>query len=177
MRVFVFKVIGFWILVLSEEPIIEPKYLIFEIGLFKKRMNRKYSYYKLIIFLMNRVFGVTFLTFGLVQDYIRPNYEGGNDLIIYFLGVIPNFLPGIGLPSMFYVTIPEIFKPNTSIYRNRLKWSIIISMIGLIGNEFITIYTPGRGVFDWNDIVWTIIGGIVFYFLHITIQNNGSKRT
>ena len=50
-------------------------------------------------------------------------------------------------------------------------------MIGLIGNEFITIYTPGRGVFDWNDIVWTIIGGIAFYFLHITIQNNGPKRT
>ena len=71
-------------------------------------MNRKYFYYI--------VFGVSFLTFGLVQDYIRPNYEGGNDLIIYFLGVIPNFLPGIGLPSMFYVTIPEIFKPNTSIY-------------------------------------------------------------
>ena len=42
-------------------------------------------------------------------------------------------------------------------------------MIGLIGNEFITIYTPGRGVFDWNDIVW-IIGGIVFYFPHVTIQ-------
>ena len=77
---------------------------------------------------------------------------------------------------MFYVTIPEIFKHNTSIYRNRLKWSIIISMIGLIGNEFITIYTPGRGVFDWNDIVWTIIGGIVFYFLHITIQKNGPKK-
>ena len=130
-------------------------------------MNRKYLYYI--------VFGVTFLTFGLVQDYIRPNYEGANDLIIYFLGVIPNFLPGIGLPSMFYVTIPELVKPNTSIYRNRLKWSIIISMIGLIGNEFITIYTPGRGVFDWNDIVWTIIGGIVFYFLHITIQNRPVK--
>ena len=114
-------------------------------------MNRKYSY--------SIVFGLSFLTFGLVQDYIRPNYEGGNDLIIYFLGVIPNFLPGIGLPSLFYVTIPEIFKPNTSFYRNRLKWSIIISMIGLIGNEFITIY-----VFDWNDIIWTIIGGIVFYY-------------
>jgi hypothetical protein len=131
-------------------------------------MNRKHLYYI--------VFGVTFLTFGLVQDYIRPNYEGGRDLIIYFLGVIPNFLPGIGLPSLLYVTITEIFKPNTSIYRNRLKLSIIISMIGLIGNEFITIYTPGRGVFDWNDIVWTIIGGIVFYFLHITIQKNGPKK-
>ena len=125
-------------------------------------MIRKYSYCI--------VFGLSFLSFGLVQDYIRPNYEGGNSLIIYFLGVIPNFFPGIGLPSIFYVTIPEIFKPNTSIYRNRLKWSIIISMIGLIGNEFITIYTPGRGVFDWNDIVWTIIGGIVFYFLHRRIQ-------
>jgi hypothetical protein len=111
----------------------------------------------------------------LVQDYIRPNYEGGNDLIIYFLGVIPNFLPGIGLPSMFYATIPEVFKPNTSIFRNRLKWSIIIAMIGLIGNEFITIYTPGRGVFDWNDVLWTIIGGIVFYFLHGIIQNNSPK--
>ena len=102
-------------------------------------MNRKYYYYT--------VFGLSFLTFGLVQDYIRPNYEGGNDLIIYFLGVIPNFLPGIGLPSLFYVTVPEILKPNTSFYRNRLKWSIIISMIGLIGNEFITIYTPGKRSF------------------------------
>jgi hypothetical protein len=44
-------------------------------------------------------------------------------------------------------------------------------MIGLIGNEFITIYTPGRGVFDWNDVLLTIIGGIVFYFLHRIIQN------
>ena len=125
-------------------------------------MNRKNFYYI--------IFGITFLTFGLVQDYIRPNYEGENFLIIYFLGVIPNFLPGIGLPSMFYVTIPEIFKPNTSIYRNRLKWSIIISMIGLIGNEFITIYTPGRGVFDWNDIMWTIIGGCLFYVIHKIIE-------
>ena len=43
-------------------------------------------------------------------------------------------------------------------------------MIGLIGNEFITIYTPGRGVFDWNDVVWTIIGDNSFYFLHRRIQ-------
>ena len=51
-------------------------------------------------------------------------------------------------------------------------------MIGLIGNEFKKKYnnslnhTPGRGVFDWNDVVWTIIGGIVFYFLHRRIQNS-----
>ena len=45
-------------------------------------------------------------------------------------------------------------------------------MIGLIGNEFITIYTPGRGVFDWNDIVWTIIGGIVLF----STYNNSKLR-
>ena len=32
-------------------------------------------------------------------------------------------------------------------------------MFGLICNEFITIFTPGRGIFDWNDIVWTLMGG------------------
>ena len=137
MRVFVFQDF-------KCEPICEPKYL------FLKEDEQK--------ILVLHTFRSHIFNIWIVQDYIRPNYEGRNDVIIYFLGVIPNFLPGIGLPSMFYVTIPEIFKPNTSIYRNRLKWSIIISMIGLIGNEFITIYTPGRGVFDWNDIVWTIIG-------------------
>ena len=65
-------------------------------------MNRKYLYYI--------IFGFTFILFNIVQENIRPNYEGGNSLIIYFLGIIPNFLPGIGLPSLFYVIIPEVFK-------------------------------------------------------------------
>ena len=40
-------------------------------------------------------------------------------------------------------------------------------MFGLIFNEFITIFTPGRGVFDWNDIVWTLMGGHrVFLIIH-----------
>ena len=91
-------------------------------------------------------------------------------MIIYFLGVIPNFLPGIGLPSLFYVIIPEVFKPNSSFYKERLKLSIYISMFGLICNEFITIFTPGRGVFDWNDIVWTLMGGGVFLIIHRKIN-------
>ena len=50
------------------------------------------------------------------------------------------------------------FKPNTSIYRNRLKWSLIISVIGLIENEFITIYTPGRGVFIGMILYGQLLG-------------------
>ena len=125
-------------------------------------MNRKYLYYI--------IFGFTFILFNIVQENIRPNYEGGNSLIIYFLGVIPNFLPGIGLPSLFYVIIPEVFKPNSSFYKERLKLSIYISMIGLIFNEFITIFTPGRGIFDWNDILWTLIGGGLFLTIHRKIN-------
>ena len=50
-------------------------------------MIRKYLYYI--------IFGFTFIFFNIVQENIRPNYEGRNSLIIYFLGVIPNFLPYI----------------------------------------------------------------------------------
>ena len=126
------------------------------------RVNKKYYYYI--------IFGITFSLFSLVQENIRPNYEGGNSLTIYFLGVIPNFLPGIGLPSFFYVTISEVFKPNSFFFKERLKLSIYISMIGLIFNEFITIFTPGRGIFDWNDILWTLIGGVLFLIIHRKIN-------
>ena len=125
-------------------------------------MIRKYLYYI--------IFGFTFILFNIVQENIRPNYEGGNSLIIYFLGVIPNFLPGIGLPSLFYVIIPEVFKTNSLFYKERLNLSIYISMFGLICNEFITILTPGSGIFDWNDILWTLMGGGVFLIIHRKIN-------
>lgn len=120
-------------------------------------MENKYVYYIIFVF--------SFLLFSIVQDYIRPWYDGGNEIIIYLLGVAPNFLPGIGLPALLYVVIPELSKPNSSLFKNRLNWSVVISITGLIANEFITIFTPGRGVFDWNDILWTLIGAGFFVFI------------
>jgi len=120
-------------------------------------MENKYVYYIIFVF--------SFLLFPIVQDYIRPWYDGGNEIIIYLLGVAPNFLPGIGLPALLYVVIPELSKPNSSLFKNRLNWSVVISITGLIANEFITIFTPGRGVFDWNDILWTLIGACFFVFI------------
>ena len=107
-----------------------------------------------------------FFLFGLVQSYIRPSYVGGNDLVIYFLGVAPIR----HTKFFFYVSIPEVFKSNSSVYKNRLKWSVVISMVGLIGNEFIAKYTPGRGVFDWNDILWTLIGGSLFILVNKLVE-------
>ena len=86
------------------------------------------------------------------------------------MGIAPNFLPAIGLPALFYVIIPELFSPETLIRKNKLRFSVGIAMVGLIGNEFITIYTLGKGVFDWNDVLWTIIGGVVFYWINKRIH-------
>ena len=118
------------------------------------------------------LFGITFLFFNMVQDYIRPNYAGDSATVIYFLGIIPNFMPGIGLPALFYVVIPELFRPSSFIFRHRLWMAIGISMAGLIANEFITIITPGVGVFDWHDVLWTLIGGLVFFWVHQRIQKS-----
>ena len=62
------------------------------------------------------------------------------------------------------------FFRNFFVFKERLKFSIYMSMFGLICNEFITIFTPGRGVFDWNDIVWTLMGGGVFLIIHRKIN-------
>ena len=134
------------------------KYFLVEQIIETNKMNRKFIYYI--------IFAICFLLFSIVQDYIRPNYDGANGIIIYLLGVAPNFLPGIGLPALLYVVIPEVSKPNSSLFKNRLYWSVGISISGLIANEFITIFTPGRGVFDWNDILWTIIGAGLFTLIH-----------
>ena len=117
-------------------------------------MNRKFVYYI--------IFAISFLLFSIVQDYIRPNYDGANGIIIYLLGLL-QISCRIGLPVPLYVIIPEVSKPNSSLFKNRLYWSVGISISGLIANEVITIFTPGRGVFDWNDILWTIIGQVCLY--------------
>ena len=111
------------------------------------------------------IFGVSFFLFSVVQDYIRPNYDGSDETIVYLLGVAPNFLPGIGLPALLYVVIPEVFNPNTSLSKNRFYWSVAISVAGLVGNEVITIFTPGRSVFDWSDILWILIGTGLFVLI------------
>ena len=124
-------------------------------------MKKKYIYYL--------IFGISFLSFQIVQEYIRPNYDGSNAWIIYALGILPNFLPGIGLPSFFYVLIPELFQSSSKFYKHRLSFSILISVLGLVANEF-THLSAGPGVFDWNDILWSFIGAILFYGLHKLLE-------
>ena len=111
------------------------------------------------------IFAVNFSSFQLVQDYIRPQYPGDSSLIRYFLGVAPNFFPAVGIPSLFMVLLPIIFsgKISSRFILKRHLTSNLISVIGLVGWEVLQV--TGKLVFDWHDILWTILGAVLF---HIT---------
>jgi hypothetical protein len=123
-------------------------------------MKFKTEYYWFLLF------AICFTAFNQVQDNIRPNYIGENAVIKYFLGVAPNFFPAIGIPALFVLIIPYLLKKNYSgtwFYEKRYLTANLISVIGLVGWEFIQI--SGKLRFDWNDILWTLIGALLFHFI------------
>ena len=120
-------------------------------------MAKRQSYFWLGLF----AFGT--IAFTLVQDNIRPNYQGQNDIVKYLLGIAPNYFAGLGLSSFFVVMIIHINstskKPSASVWLNSKAQisSVIISVTGLTLWEFIQIFSD-KGRFDLNDLVWTILG-------------------
>ena len=112
------------------------------------------------------IFALCFIAYQQVQDNIRPNYTGGNLTIIYLLGVAPNFFPGIGIPALFVVLIPQLKRSNKWLNENKHITANIISLIGLISWEFIQA-TSIKLQFDWNDVLWTFIGAVVFQIIWI----------
>jgi hypothetical protein len=115
------------------------------------------------------IFAVTSIAYQLVQDYIRPNYSGDHLTIIYLLGIAPNFFPSIGLPALFTVLISAIRENKTNKWLNSHKHltANLISMSGLLLWEFLQPITK-NGQFDWHDVLWTIIGALIFHLIWIT---------
>ena len=125
-------------------------------------MKFKLEYYWFLIF------ALCFTAFNQIQDNIRPNYSGDNSIVKYLLGVAPNFFPAIGIPALFVLTIPYVFKKKNSdnwFFKMRHLSSNLISVIGLVGWEFAQM--SGKLRFDWNDILWTFIGAILFQVIWI----------
>lgn len=125
------------------------------------------------------IFALTFIAYQLVQDNIRPNYKGGNLTIKYLLGIAPNFFPSIGIPALFVVLIPEISKnrsANKWLNDNRHHTANLLSLIGLLAWEFLQTTTT-RGRFDWNDVLWTIIGAFVFQLIWLATPNRFKEKS
>ena len=120
------------------------------------------------------IFALCFIAFQQVQDNIRPNYTGGNLTIIYLLGIAPNFFPAIGIPALFVVLIPQMKWTNKWLNEKKHITANLISLAGLLSWEFLQTKTT-RGHFDWNDVLWTLIGASIFQLIY-TITPNRYKQ-
>lgn len=123
------------------------------------------------------LFAVSTIGFSLVQDSIRPEYTGDNSTVRYLLGVLPNFFPGVGLPALFMIVIPEVARKGAVpawIDKKMHITAMIIAAGGLMTWEFVQIYTS-NGVFDRHDLLWTLMGTGCFY-LFATLSGKLSKE-
>jgi hypothetical protein len=110
------------------------------------------------------IFALCFIAYQQVQDNIRPSYTGGNLTITYLLGIAPNFFPSIGIPALFVVLLPQMKLTSKWIKEKKHITANIISLTGLISWEFLQVLTT-KGRFDWNDVLWTLIGAIFFQLI------------
>lgn len=120
--------------------------------------NSKTTYYWFSIF------AICFLCFQGVSYYLRPHYSGENALVSYFLGIAPNFLPAIGIPALFVVFMMQLKSSSKWLNEKKDLTSNLISLTGLIAWEFIQT-SSNKLHFDWNDILWTIIGAAIFQLI------------
>ena len=119
-----------------------------------------------IVYYWFSIFALCFLCFQAVSYYIRPNYSGESAIISYFLGIAPNFFPAIGIPALFVVFMMQLKTSNKWLNEKSYITANLISVTGLIAWEF--IQTSSKKLhFDWNDIIWTIIGAAIFQLIWI----------
>jgi hypothetical protein len=112
------------------------------------------------------IFAICFLCFQGVSYYIRPNYSGENAFVSYFLGIAPNFFPAIGIPALFVLIMMQLKTLSNWLNEKSYVTANLLSLTGLIAWEF--IQTSSKNLhFDWNDIIWTIIGAAIFQLIWI----------
>jgi hypothetical protein len=117
------------------------------------------------------IFAICFISYQQVSDNIRPFYKGDNLTIAYFLGIAPNFFPAIGIPSLFLILIPGLQPKNKWLKDKKHIAANLISLTCLISWEFIQISST-KLHFDWNDVVWTLIGAFIFHLIFIFIPKS-----
>jgi glycopeptide antibiotics resistance protein len=83
----------------------------------------------------------------------------------------PIFFPAIGIPALFLILIPQLRRTNKWLNKKVHLTANIISITGLISWELIQLNST-KLLFDWNDIVWTLIGALVFHLIFIFIPKS-----
>ncbi len=119
-----------------------------------------------IVYYWFSIFAICFLCFQGVSYYLRPHYSGDNALISYFFGIAPNFFPAIGIPALFVVFMMQLKTSSKWLNEKNYLTANLISLIGLIAWEFMQ-FNSRKLHFDWNDVLWTIIGAGIFQLIWV----------
>lgn len=122
------------------------------------------------------LFAICFIAYQQIIDHMRPNYIGDNLTIQYLLGIAPNFFPAIGIPALFVILIPQMKLTSKWINQRMHLAANIISITGLVSWEFIQT-TSKKLHFDWNDVLWTLIGAIVFQIVWVITPDRYKENT
>lgn len=122
------------------------------------------------------LFALCFVSYQQIIDNIRPKYDGDNLTIKYLLGIAPNFLPAIGIPALFVILIPQMKQTNKWFNEKKYLTANFISLTGLISWEFYQT-TSIKLHFDWNDVIWTILGAIVFQIIWMFTPKSFKEMT
>lgn len=90
----------------------------------------------------------------MVWKLVREDSEFTSGSVpFWILGVMPNFLPAIVLPTLVF------FRPQVVSYRDYLQMVLTI-LIVLVVYEVAQIWMPGR-TFDWSDLGASVAGAAV----------------
>lgn len=121
------------------------------------------------------LFALCFIAYQQIIDNIRPNYSSDNTTIKYLLGIAPNFFPAIGIPALFIILISQMRPTDKWFTKNKHIAANIISISGLISWEFIQAYSK-KLHFDWNDVLWTLIGAFTFQLIWIMTPEEYKRK-
>ena len=124
-------------------------------------MASKYSSYYWMAW-----FAACFVTYQQIIDRLRLAYRGGNATVKYLLGVAPNFFPAIGIPALLVVLLPLLNSRAAWFNTHRHITANAISLTGLIAWELMQAGSS-KLHFDPNDILWTVIGAVVFQLIWV----------
>ncbi len=103
-----------------------------------------------------------------IEEYIRPYYQE-LDAIQFLLGVAPNFIAAALIFPFAGMALWKLKTGQNLQVQNQWFWrSNVISTIGLIIWEFMQL--KGNLIFDYWDIVFTLIGSIMAIFIYIFVR-------
>ncbi len=118
---------------------------------------------------------IAFITTILVQNFIRPNSKDYNEIIKQLLGVLPNFLAGIGMSIAIFIYNNGYFEKIKLNPEKRMLASVILSILGLTLWEYIQIFSYRP--FDINDVIATILGSLLSAVLiYLNIKYNKKQN-